>query len=141
NPVANRRRPAMPLLKRLSAIIGTVLIGVWAIATLGVENSSVDPIAARTALAPVAPTLPREVEAALQEKRFDTAAEMLGKLEGDDRAKADDRAYYALVKGTAERLGNRHDRARETLQAAVARVPTGPWVVKLRSALAEVELG
>ncbi len=97
-------------------------------------------IAARDAVARATPVLPAEVVAALQERRFHDADVALGKLM--DAAKEGDGVapYYALIRGTAQRLDRRADAARETLTAALKAQPNGTWAAKLRFELATVEL-
>lgn len=94
----------------------------------------------KQAVAAVAPRLPSEVVAAMQEGRFAEAAERLAKRADDADAKPEDRAYYALVRGVALRLDRKLDDARDALQAGLDLAPEGPWAVKLRSEMAAVAL-
>ena len=87
------------------------------------------------AVAPPAPALPADVVAAMQEGRFAQAEAELARLAA--AAKGDDGAYYALIRGVADRLGGQADRARATLAAAIQAAPRWPWVVKLRGELAD----
>ncbi len=94
---------------------------------------------AHRALAPAAPTVPGAVVAALQEKKYDIAADALARLEADAKV-ATDKSYFLFLKGIAERLGGKVDIARRTLNEGLAADPKGPWVAKLRFELATLEL-
>jgi TolA-binding protein len=96
-------------------------------------------VAARRAAEPAAPVLPAEVVAAMQEGRFAEAEEALGRLSEAEKQPTG-RAYLALVKGVAQRLGGKSEAARATFRAALAEAPRGPWSAKLRLELAAVEL-
>lgn len=95
------------------------------------------PAAAR-ALEPVAPVLPGEIVAALQEGRFDEAAAALDKLGAD--AKPELKVYSGLVAGIARKQARKLDAARASLQAALDAAPEGPWAAKVRSELAAVAI-
>jgi TolA-binding protein len=95
---------------------------------------------ARGAVEPIAPVLPAEVVAALQEGRFDDAIAALDKLAADPKAKPEVKSYAALVAGIAGRLAGKLDAARDRLAAAVAADPKGTWAAKQRAELAAVEL-
>ena len=89
---------------------------------------------------PIAPTLPADLVAALQEGRFATAIEALDARAAAPDIKPEDRAYLGLIGGIARRLAGRTDDARATLKAAIEGAPTGPWMHKLRAELAALEL-
>lgn len=87
---------------------------------------------------PIAPRLPGDLLASIEEGRYDDAASAISKLEA--AAKGDDVAYYQLLRGIALRAGGKPDQAREALTAALTAAPKGPWSAKLRSEMAAVEL-
>jgi uncharacterized protein YfaS (alpha-2-macroglobulin family)/tetratricopeptide (TPR) repeat protein len=120
------------------------LLGIPLVAVLGLSWAADDPAPrvpeGRQAVAPVAPDLPGGVVAGLQAGKYAEAADALAKLADDPKAKPEDRAFYALVRGIAQRLDKKLDAARATLDAAVEAAPQGPWAAKLRSELAAVAL-
>lgn len=92
------------------------------------------------ALKPAAPVLPAEVVAALQEGRFQEAADALQALETQEGATEEDRSYYSLIKGVALRLDGKLPEARAALAAALEKAPRGLWTSKLRAELAACEI-
>jgi uncharacterized protein YfaS (alpha-2-macroglobulin family)/tetratricopeptide (TPR) repeat protein len=97
------------------------------------------PIEPRSAIEPAAPVLPAEVVAAMQEGKFGPAQEALDRLAAQ-ATKPGEKAYFALIRGIAQRLAGQRDEARSTLNAALQADPNGPWTAKLRLELATVEL-
>lgn len=103
------------------------------------SRSTTRPVAPRTAVEPAAPVLPAEVVAAMQDGRYAEAGTALSALA--EKARSDeDRAYYALIRGVAERLGGRGESARQILTTALEAAPQGRWAAKLRAELAAAEL-
>ena len=98
------------------------------------------PSTARAAVAPLAPAVPPEVVAAMQEGRFDDAAKRLAAWAAEPKADAERRAYASLAIGVARRVGGRLDEAREVLTTALKASPAGVWAPKLRAELAAVEV-
>ena len=96
-------------------------------------------IPGRDAMSPVAPIVPGEVVAHLQEGKFDAARTALIELRGKAKDRTE-RAYLGLLQGIAEQHSGRKDDARATLRAAIAEDPAGPWLPKLSFELATVEL-
>ena len=83
-------------------------------------------IAAREAIVPPAPVLPGAIVSALQEGRFAEAVTALNGLA--EKAKdADERDYYALIRGVALRLAGKGDEARRTLNDALTAHPKSRW--------------
>lgn len=104
--------------------------------TVTVTSRSITP---RAAVEPAVPVLPAEVVAAMQEGRYANADTALTALA--EKAKTDEeRAYYALIRGVAERLGGQGEAARRVLAKALEAAPQGPWAAKLRAELAAAEL-
>ncbi|WZP00456.1 MG2 domain-containing protein [Isosphaeraceae bacterium EP7] len=103
---------------------------------LGADAPAPNP--AHRAIEPVAPVLPADVVAAMQEKRYEQAATSLVRMEGE--AKAEDQAYFSLIRGIAQRLGGKKAEARGTLTKAIEGAPKGPWAAKLRFELATLEV-
>jgi TolA-binding protein len=97
------------------------------------------PIPGRGAMNPVAPIVPGEVVAHLQEGKFDAARTALIELRGKAKDRTE-RAYLGLLQGIAEQRSGRQGDARATLRAAIAGDPAGPWLPKLSFELATVEL-
>jgi len=120
-------------------LFGFALVGLAAMAAVALEEAARVP-AARRAVEPVAPVLPAEAVAALQEGHYKDALAALERRAAEPKATADDRAYLALVRGVALRLDGRPDDARAALRAALAATPKGSWAAKLRAELAAVEL-
>src|SRR5690606_23740780 len=89
---------------------------------------------------PIAPDLPAGIVAALQEGRYDEAAEALDAWGSAGDADADRRAFAALIRGIALRLDDQPDPARDALTAALQAEPDGRWSAKLRAELAATEL-
>jgi tetratricopeptide (TPR) repeat protein len=121
-----------------SGLVVALLAGVTAARPGDEPPACVPP--AKAAVAPLAPLLPAELVAALQAGRYAEAAETLGKLAEAKDVTREDRAYYALVRGTALRLAGQLDAARDVLQAASDAQTEGPWAAKLRGARIAVEL-
>ena len=97
---------------------------------------AIDP---RAAIEPAAPVLPAEVVAAMQEGRFGPAQEALAQLAAK-ATKASEKAYYALIRGIAQRLAGQGDEARKTLSAALEAAPRGPGRPRSGSSWPRVEL-
>jgi alpha-2-macroglobulin len=129
--------------RRAFALVGRagVLAGLLALDVLADETDARPPrpIAAREAVAPVAPALPAEVVAAMQEGRYDEASAALEKLAAKGKT-ADETAYFSLIRGIGERLAGRPDAARRVLSDALKAAPKGLWAAKIRFELAAVEL-
>ena len=113
-----------------------VLIGISA-ALLGADGPAAT---SRRAIGPVAPVVPGPVVAAMQGGQYADAVAGLDRLIAESKDAAD-KAYFALIRGTAERLAGRADAARATWSAALKADPKGPWAAKLRYELAGLELG
>jgi hypothetical protein len=96
-------------------------------------------LVARDAVAPAAPVVPAEVVAATQQERYTEAEAALDRLTTKAKS-ADETAYYALIRGIAQRLDNRADAARRTLGDALKAAPKGAWTAKIRYELATLEL-
>jgi alpha-2-macroglobulin len=96
-------------------------------------------LVARDAVAPAAPVVPAEVVAAMQQERYTEAEAALDRLTAKAKS-ADETAYYALIRGIAQRLDNRADAARRTLGDALKAAPKGAWTAKIRYELATLEL-
>ncbi|HEV3168498.1 MAG TPA: hypothetical protein VGZ22_31115, partial [Isosphaeraceae bacterium] len=77
----------------LSVVLGTGLAA----------SGNADLPSARQTMTPVAPVLPTEVVAAMQEGRWGEAVAALERMAGDPKIKEVDRGYLALVRGIAER--------------------------------------
>ncbi|WP_406697488.1 hypothetical protein V5E97_01390 [Singulisphaera sp. Ch08] len=124
--------------------LGGVLLSLFLVLEPGVRaadppGATARPITPRTAVEPAAPVLPAEVVAAMQDGQFADAGKALAALA--EKAKNDEeRAYYTLIRGVAERLGGQGDAARRVLAAALEAAPRGPWAAKLRAELAAAEL-
>jgi TolA-binding protein len=83
------------------------------------------------------PELPAGVAAAMQGGKYDAA------IAGIDAAMArggPNRSYFALIKGTAQRLAGHADDASRTWNEALKAEPAGVWASKLRFELARAEL-
>ncbi len=93
----------------------------------------------KRAIDPVAPVVPGAVVAAMQGGKYDEAIAGIDRLIGGSKAAAD-RAYLALIRGTAERLAGKTDAARGTWTDALKADPKGPWSAKIRYELASLEL-
>jgi uncharacterized protein YfaS (alpha-2-macroglobulin family)/TolA-binding protein len=91
------------------------------------------------AIAPVAPVLPAGVVAAMQEGKY---AEAIAGIDGLTAAAKEpsERAYHALIRGTAHRISGKSAEARATWTAALKADEKGPWAAKLRYELASLEL-
>ncbi|WP_165074525.1 MG2 domain-containing protein [Paludisphaera rhizosphaerae] len=86
-----------------------------------------------------APTIPGEVVAALQERRFAEARAELSALRG--KANGDDeQAYLEFLIAISDRLDGRRDPAREGLRKAMEAHPKSVWIPKIRYELATLEL-
>ena len=79
---------------------------------------------AKGVIEPVAPVVPAEVVAALQQGDHETARKALVAL-GDKTKDRDEISYYAYLRAIAERLAGRRDAARETLATALKANPAG----------------
>ncbi|WP_074310399.1 MG2 domain-containing protein [Singulisphaera sp. GP187] len=113
--------------------------GVRAADPPGAKTTTTRPINPRAAVEPAAPVLPAELVAAMQEGRFADAGTTLTAL-AEKATTDEERAYYALIRGVAERLGGQGETARRVLAAALEAAPQGPWAAKLRAELAAAEL-
>ncbi len=98
------------------------------------------PIRAREAVSPIAPAVPAAILSDLQEARFDAAIASLDGLARDANRTADDRAFFAWVKGIALRRARRLDEAGAALRAAIVDFPGSAWTGKIQGELAGVEL-
>ena len=92
-------------------------------------------VSAKGAIVPTAPLIPADLIAAMQEGRFEDARRALTAL-GEKANDADDRAYFAYLRGLAERLAGNRDDARETLRTALQAAPSTRWAAKIRFELA-----
>jgi uncharacterized protein YfaS (alpha-2-macroglobulin family)/TolA-binding protein len=118
-----------------------VLVGLAALAARGVERPPAGPLPSpKGAVDPVAPELPAEVVAAMQDRHEGEAIAALETLARSLDAKPDDRSYVRLVQAIAQRLAGRRDEARATLRAAIEAAPRNRWSGKLQFELAAVEL-
>ncbi len=104
--------------------------------TLGADDPSTT---AKRAVAPIAPTLPGPVVAAMQEGKYAEAATAFDRLIAEAKSPSD-KSYYRFLRGIAERLGGKPDDARRTFAEALELEPKGPWAAKIRFELAAVEL-
>ena len=120
-------------------LFGLAIVGLATVGAIALEEAARVP-AARRAIEPVAPPLPAEAVAALQEGRYADARKALDARAGEPDATADDKAYLALVRGIALRLEKRPDDARAALREALKATPKGTWAAKLRAELAATEL-
>jgi alpha-2-macroglobulin len=125
---------------RARVLFGTGLVVLLAAVGWGAGDKPAEVPTGHRAVEPVAPALPAEVVAAVQEGRFPEAITALDRLADDPKAKPEDRAYASLVGGIARRLAGRLDQARTTLTKAVDAAPKGRWAPKLRAELAAVEV-
>ena len=113
------------------------LIGITVALLGGADGPSAT--ASRRAIAPAAPAVPGPIVAAMQGGEYAGAIAGLDRLIGETKDAAD-RAYLALIRGTAERLAGKADAARETWSAALKADPQVLWAAKLRYELAGLEL-
>ncbi|HEX4753996.1 MAG TPA: MG2 domain-containing protein, partial [Solirubrobacterales bacterium] len=118
--------------------IGVLGAGMGLLVAGGIDAPSAEVPGPKHAVDAATPPLPAEVVAALQEGRFGAAITALEGL--DAKAKADERAYYAWIRGIALRLDGKGERARAVLREALAASPKGRWAAKLRGELAAAEL-
>src|SRR5947207_892569 len=91
-----------------SAVEGKAQVGKWG--QVAADRPGEVP-AAHRAVGPAAPVLTAEVVAAMQEGRYAEAIVGLEKWTAETKAKADERAYAALIGGIARRLAGRLDEA------------------------------
>ncbi|HEV3168502.1 MAG TPA: hypothetical protein VGZ22_31135, partial [Isosphaeraceae bacterium] len=94
--MANRRDHALIVFSAILVVSLSVLA--WAMDSPPAELPK-----PQTATTPVAPVLPAEVVAAMQEGRWGEAVAALERMAGDPKIKEVDRGYLALVRGIAER--------------------------------------
>ena len=113
-----------------------LLLGATAFAALEIDKPAPRVAASRRAIEPVAPPLPAEAVAALQEGHYKDALAILAKRGDEGKTSADDKAYLAMIRGIALRLDGRPGDAREILRAALDGAPKGRWAAKLRAELA-----
>jgi len=128
--VRHRTAPRLRALTRAILVVG--------LAALAAPAAEPRPSEAKRAVGPVAPELPYLVAERMQAGKYAEAIDFLNHPE--PTAKPENRAYYDLIKGIAQRLSSKPDDARKTLQAAIDAAPAGPWAAKLRAELAAVEL-
>ncbi|HEX3448928.1 MAG TPA: hypothetical protein VHS97_11775, partial [Isosphaeraceae bacterium] len=128
--------------------VGSHLFGIMILGAIGAwsQTNGADVLpppaastAAKGAIEPVAPVVPSEVVAALQQGDHETARKALIAL-GDKSKDRDEVSYYAYLRAIAERLAGRRDAARETLGTALKANPVGRWAAKIRLELAGIEL-
>ena len=103
------------------------------IAALGADAS-------KRSVAPIAPSLPGAVVAAIQGGQYPEAIAALDGLIADAKTPRDDGSFYRLVRGETARLADHPDEARAGWLAAIEADPKGLWANKLRGALAALEL-
>ncbi len=127
-------------------IVGAAWITLVGLAGFGTGAIETDPVvglpavvSATGAIVPVAPVIPAELVAAMQEGRFEDARRALTTL-GENANDANDRAYFGYLRGIAERLLGNRVAARETLRTALQAGPVAPWEAKIRFELAGIEL-
>ena len=110
------------------------MLAVWMLLMAGPGRGQADEPPTRgpkAAVTPPAPALPSEVVLAMQSGRYDDAIRAIEPLTAAAKS-ADDRAYFGLIRATAERLAGRGDAARATAAAALEAAPNGAWAAKLR---------
>ncbi len=127
--------------------VGSILMGAGWMATMasagGDDAAAAKPeVNGRDAVAAVAPDLPREIVLDMQAGRFAEAAAALAGLKAPEGKEwtADDRAYVALVRSVAFRLGDKKDEARALLEATLKESPEGQWTAKLKGELVAIHL-
>jgi len=103
-----------------------------------VAASGADPL--KRSVAPIAPSLPDGVVAAIQGGQYPEAIAALDGLIADAKTPRDDRSFFRLVRGGAARLADRPDEAQAGWFAAIEADPKGLWTNKLRGSLAALEL-
>jgi uncharacterized protein YfaS (alpha-2-macroglobulin family)/tetratricopeptide (TPR) repeat protein len=90
-------------------------------------------------IAPIAPEVPSDIVAALQEGRIDDAIAGLAPLA--EKAKdADDRSYLLFLKGIALRLKGDSKGAGAIFESTLKLKPEGRWSAKIRVELAAIEM-
>jgi tetratricopeptide (TPR) repeat protein len=109
------------------------------VASAAAEPTPGPAVAAKRAIEPAAPVVPASVVAAMQRGEYPLAIRELAAL-GQAAKSADDRAYFGLLRGIAERLSGERDAARESLRTALAADRNGRWAAKLRYELAGIAL-
>src|SRR5262245_41064391 len=129
--MTSRQGPRQRAVIRSPMVIGLGLGAIgWGVSGLAQEIPGKPPAA--HAIAPVAPVIPAEVVAALQEKRYGEAATALTRIRAELQSKDPaDAAYAALVLGIAQRLDGKLDDARSTLRAALQEGAKTVWAAKL----------
>ncbi|MDB5352249.1 MAG: large extracellular alpha-helical protein [Planctomycetota bacterium] len=95
---------------------------------------------AKAAVRPLAPAIPPDVAAALQENRVAEAITGLNRMAEDKTLSGDDRDFLTLLSAAALRRAGNLDEARATIKAALAARPAGRWAAKLKGELVQVEL-
>ena len=136
----------MTLRKRMHILVGVGWIVFFGLALLrsgafepDAGKGLADVASPRRAIELSAPAVPAELVAAMQEGRYEDARRGLAAL--SESAKApDDRAYYAYLRGIAERLSGNREAARETLSKAMQAEPSTRWAAKIQFELAGIEL-
>ena len=135
---------------RGSVASGLVLLALplGALAVFGPQERGDGPAGAATprvpeasrVVEPIAPDLPAEVVAALQQGEYEAACRALADWAERPDATGDERAYAALIRGIALRLDGDRNASREALTTALEAAPEGRWSAKLRFELAATEL-
>ena len=123
----------------MAAALALVLVPAWGGETAAQEKPKGTSKAVE-AVEAVAPELPGKVVAAMQEGRFDEAAQAVEALAKDAKTPAANQSYLSLIRGIALRLAGKLDDAREALAAAQKAEPNGRWSAKIRSEMVAVEI-
>jgi TolA-binding protein len=116
--------------------VAWLLIGTSVAVLAGADGPAAN---SKRAIGPVAPVLPAQVVAAMQEGKYAEAIAGLDRLTAEAKEPSD-RAYHALIRGTAHRLAGKPAEARATWTVALKADGKGPWAAKLRYELASLEL-
>ncbi len=119
-------------------LVATVAVGYQAAARLGAGDPAAAETAGRRAVVPAAPLPPAEVLEALEEGRFEQAAQALAR-QGAVEKDAEARGYFALLEAKALRLAEKRDQAQLVLKRALEQNPGGRFHRKLAGELADLD--
>ena len=120
----------------IGVVVATMAVGYQAVAMLSADEPMV--AAGKKALEPPAPLPPAEAIDAIEEGRFDVAAQTLARRIEDEKD-PDTRSFLALLEANARRLAGRRDEARAVLKRALGQNPHGRFHAKLAGALSDLE--